>query len=321
MPVREHDRSNEYLQKHKIPAPFGLLAEGEVIQAIDRKLVYSLGRDWERVGEEEVGCKVPDRRLVAYARVVPPAEYILVVDDAEEITPDWLFWSQQHKKWLPVGHQTDNEATESAVNAVLDFVYFAKPANPDDPRFKAAPKDTRALHVGETLRRGDLFIDIDHPEWQRVPDSSRGVAVAESDIQTGFVRYCRHVSDHWTVWWVDKTRRPSQKAWQAAGTYKDPFPSVMVAASLIKHRSQITKTYPCGLICDKNTEQVLRALDLPEPPPWGQADIGSREQDMPVPDIPDYETVVKALFQELRGTLDTLEQTVQHLITDIRSKE
>lgn len=315
--TREH--SNDFLRQNMPPRPFGLLSEGAAIQAGDIKLVYHLGRGWQPVDNEEIGCDAPGRELVAYARVVPPAGYVLVDDTDEEITPAWLFWSGSQGQWLPVGHQTDADAQEGPVNAVVDADYFAKPCDPDDPRVRAAPKNTRSLHVGEELRRGDLFIDQDHLNWQRIPDTAKGVPVVESSEQTGFVRYCREVSENWTIWWVDRFRRPSQRAWQASGNYGDPFPSVMVATSLIKHRSQVTKTYPCGLICDKNTQQVLRALDLPEPPPWGQANIGKTALEDPVPDIPDYEAVVSALCKDIKGSLDTLEQTIQHLLTDLRS--
>lgn len=255
------------------PEPFSLLGPGETLQRYDIWLVYYKDGPWEFIPEKNVGTRLRwEKDKLAYARVDSPPFYKLVTSLKDRVIDRrWQWWSGE--AWELVPREIVNKPAtevlaglEKEVQSVQDFTFFAELSDPNSPMVIELPVYHRQVYPGESLRRGDKFVDRHSSGWNEVPETAKGIPVREPSERNDFVKYCRPTDPHAQNWYYDTENGVEG----GLGGYADPFPSKELALQAIEAAAKKTGATPVGMLWELAGDPRIglprQAFDIPEPP-------------------------------------------------------
>ena len=174
-----------------------------------------------------------------------------------EVGVNDVCWRDSAPSWEPVDARVVGSTVSSLVAVCKqqnERIFFATLVNPHDMAVVAVPAQHRQLWPGETVRRGDKFLEAGMNQWHEVSDQL-GTVVDNS----GEVRYCRPTSPQAQNWYVKDGAGGT-----GLGGPEDPFPSLAVAQERIEKAGAAAGITPYGIVW--STEGVpLMCYDIPEP--------------------------------------------------------
>lgn len=268
-----HKRMPPYLAQNPPPDPFSLLGPKTKLQRYDIKLIYHKKGPWEFIPEGEIGTNLRwEKDKLAYARVDAPIHYKLVCSLKDRIVEaKWQWWTGS--AWERVPSEIVNKpATEvladldKQVQSVQDFTFFAELVAPNSPAVIELPVYHRQVYPGESLRRGDKFVDKNSGGWQEVSETAKGIRVMEPSERNAYVRYCRPTDPNAQNWYYDTENGVEG----GLGGYADPFPSRELALQAIAAAAEQTGATPLGMLWELSGDPRIglprQAFDIPERP-------------------------------------------------------
>ena len=255
------------------PKPFSLLGPRTVLERYDIWLVYYKDGPWEFIPENDVGTNLRwEKDKLAYARIDAPPYYKLVCSLKDRVIDRrWQWWTGE--AWELVPREIVNKPAtevlaglEKEVHSVQDYTFFAEFSDPNSPMVIELPVQHRQVYPGESLRRGDKFVDRHSSGWNEVPETAKGIPVREPSERNDFVKYCRPTDPHAQNWYYDTENGVEG----GLGGYADPFPSKELALQAIEAAAKKTGATPVGMLWELAGDPRIglprQAFDIPEPP-------------------------------------------------------
>lgn len=124
------------------------------------------------------------------------------------------------------------------------------------------PPRHRPLFPGESLRRGDKWINDEQTQWNNIAEERRGEVIAASTEENGYLRYCRPTHPLARNWYVDPREGRGDDE-RATGSATEPFASLEGARRRIEAAASSEFRAPHGVIYDVRGT-ALFAYDLGE---------------------------------------------------------
>lgn len=302
--------ANPSLVDNPPPDPFVLLGKHETLQNHDIMRVLQPRCEWRFVPHDDIGSSTDigfdstRKMTIAYARVAAPGLYRIVADlDEKTIEVDWQYWHQG--AWIAVSPDMVGKSAiataqllDQDAQEVGEYCVFAEPVDRLNPRLIPVPVHHRTLFPGESLRRGDKYVDLNSNGWQDVSDRVNGVVVAAPAHQNDYVRYCRPVALNAQSWYFSPTRGADGNL----GGQQDPFLSQEAAIAAIEAAAEKTGAPICGMLWllepdpdNPGQERAVprRAFDMPEPPP--QETLQTAWMDSPMVDDATVDPILPAI--------------------------